>query len=143
MRRFFLGMTSIAWLLALVSAASAQEIDYTNEPLDKIKARVESKKAILADVRELGEWDKGHLKNAVFLPLSKLSVWERDGISDSDKEKLAKSLPKGSVVYCHCAAGGRALPGAEALKKLGYDARPLKTGYRDLLKAGFMPETKK
>jgi rhodanese-related sulfurtransferase len=136
-------MTSMAWLLALVSAASAQEVDYTTEPLDKIKAKVESKKAVLADVRELREWDKGHLKNAVFLPLSKLSEWERDGISDSEKAKLAKSLPKGSVVYCHCAAGGRALPGAEALKKLGYDARPLKTGYRDLIEAGFVQEPKK
>ena len=142
MRRF-LGMTSMAWLLALISAASAQELDYTTEPLDKIKAKVESKKAILADVRELREWDKGHLKNAVLLPLSKLSEWERDGISESDKTILAKSLPKGSVVYCHCAAGGRALPGAEALKKLGYDARPLKKGYRDLIEAGFVPEPKK
>ena len=141
--RSFLGMTSMAFLLAMVSTASAQELDYTTEPLDKIKVKVESKKAILADVRELREWDKRHLKNAVFLPLSKLSEWERDGISDSEKAKLAKSLPKGSVVYCHCAAGGRALPGAEALKKLGYDARPLKTGYRDLVEAGFTPEPKK
>lgn len=142
MRSFF-GMTLMAWLLAWVSAASAQEVDYTTEPLDKIKAKVESKKAILADVREPREWDKGHLKDAVLLPLSRLSEWERDGISASDKAKLSKSLPKGSVVYCHCAAGGRALPGAEALKKLGYDARPLKTGYRDLIEAGFVPESKK
>ncbi len=136
-------MIAMGWLLTFISVASAQELEYTTEPLDKIKAKVESKKAVLADVRELREWDKGHLKNAVFLPLSKLSKWERDGISDEEKAKLVKSLPKGSVVYCHCAAGGRALPGAEALKKLGYDARPLKTGYRDLIDAGFVPEPKK
>ena len=112
--RSFIGMSPMAWLLALVSAASAQELDYTSEPLEKIKAKVESKKAILADVRELPEWDKGHLKDAVFLPLSKLSAWEQDGLSDLEKAKLSKSLPKGSVVYCHCAAGGRAVPGAKA-----------------------------
>lgn len=133
-----LGMTALALLFAMVWTVSAQGIDYTAEPLGAIKAKVESKKAILADVREQGEWDQGHVKDAVFLPLSTLSEWERGGISDSEKAKLAKSLPKGSVVYCHCAAGGRALPGAEALKKLGYDARPLKPGYRDLIKAGFV-----
>ena len=94
-------------------------------------------------MRELREWNKGHLKNAVLLPLSKLSEWERDGISDAEKAKLARSLPRGSVVYCHCASGGRSLPGAEALKKLGYDARPLKTGYRDLVEAGFVPDSNK
>ena len=79
----------------------------------------------------------------MFLPLSQLSEWEEHGIPEAEKAKLAKSLPKGSVVYCHCAAGGRALPGAEALKKLGYDARPLKTGYRDLIKAGFRRDSSK
>ena len=135
-----IGMTSIALMFALVSSLSAQEVEHTTEPLAKIKAKVESKKAILADVRERREWDQGHVKDAVFLPLSTLSKWERDGISDSEKANLAKSLPKGLVVYCHCAAGGRALPGAEALKKLGYDARPLKPGYRDLIEAGFVRE---
>ena len=29
------------------------------------------------------------------------------------------------------------MPASAILQKLGYDARPLKAGYRDLLKAGF------
>jgi phage shock protein E len=132
-----LRMTSLPLMFALISQVSAQDVAHTTEPLDEIKAKVESKKAYLADVRERGEWDQGHLKGAVSLPLSQLKEWEKKGISDAEKAKLAKSLPKGSVVYCHCAAGRRALPGAEALKKLGYDARPLKPGYRDLLEAGF------
>ena len=36
-----------------------------------------------------------------------------------------------------CAAGGRSLDAADLLKKLVYDVRPLKPGYKDLLKAGF------
>jgi len=136
-------MLSFVPAIALASMVYAQDVEHTTEPLDQIKAKVEAKKAILADVRERREWDQGHVKGAVFLPLSKLSVWERDGISDSEKAKLAESLPKGSVVYCHCAAGGRSLPGAEALKKLGYDARPLKPGYRDLIKAGFARDASK
>lgn len=135
-----IGITLIALVLALVSKVAAQEDKHTTEPLAEIKAKVESKKAILVDVRERREWDQGHVKGAVFLPLSKLSVWERDGIGETEKADLAKSLPKGSVIYCHCASGKRSLPGTEALKKLGYDARPLKPGYRDLVQAGFVKE---
>jgi rhodanese-related sulfurtransferase len=46
-------------------------------------------------------------------------------------------LPKEKVIYCHCRSGGRCLTAAEILKKLGYDVRPLKPGYRDLVEAGF------
>ena len=60
-----------------------------------------------------------------------------------EKAKLLKDLPKGSVVYCHCASGHRCLSGGEALRNLGYDARPLKPGYRALVKAGFPRETGK
>ena len=47
-----LGMTSLALMFGLISA---QDVDYTTEPLAKIKAKVESKKAYLADVREHAE----------------------------------------------------------------------------------------
>ena len=46
-------------------------------------------------------------------------------------------LPKDKPIYCHCAAGVRVLPAADILQKHGYDARPLKPGYKDLLRAGF------
>ncbi len=36
-------------------------------------------------------------------------------------------------------SGVRCLKAADELKKLGYDVRPLKEGYKDLLKAGFAP----
>ncbi len=131
--------------LAVSAPAWAQESEtgHTTEPLVQVKAKVEAKKAILVDVRESREWDRGHVRGAVFLPLSQLSEWERDGVGEADRATLARSLPKGTVVYCHCAAGGRALSGAEVLRKLGYDARPLKPGYRDLVEAGFPAEAGK
>ena len=138
-----IGLALMAMISALGAALGGQEGEHTTEPLAQIKEKVESKKAILVDVRERREWDGGHIKGAVFLPLSQLTVWERDGIGEAEKAELARKLPKGSVVYCHCAAGARSLPGAGALKKLGYDARPLKPGYRDLIEAGFPRETPK
>jgi rhodanese-related sulfurtransferase len=48
-----------------------------------------------------------------------------------------KLLPKDKIIYTHCKAGGRALMCGDILKKQGYDVRPLKPGFSDLLQAGF------
>jgi rhodanese-related sulfurtransferase len=138
-----LGTISLALLMLTATPATAQQEEHTKEPLNQIKAKLESGKAILVDVREQREWDRGHIRGAVLLPLSQLTAWERDGLNEEEKRKLAKALPKGSSVYCHCARGGRAVPGSEALRKLGYDARALKPGYSELLEAGFSPEPAK
>ncbi|MHB1558118.1 MAG: rhodanese-like domain-containing protein [Acidimicrobiales bacterium] len=135
MRRISLGLAALPMLL--IGASRADDEGYTDVPLDQIKASVRARKAILVDVRERKEWDRGHIEGAVLVPLSKLAKWERSGIPDAEKEALKKALPGGSVVYCHCAFGSRALPGAEVLRKLGYEARPLRQGYSALIGAGF------
>jgi rhodanese-related sulfurtransferase len=104
--------------------------EHTKDSLDTVKKAVAEEKAILLDVREKGEWDDGHLRDARLLPLSLLQ-------EEIKAEELARVLPKGKVVYCHCASGQRCLKAAEVLQKQGYDVRPLKPGYQDLLKAGF------
>jgi phage shock protein E len=40
-------------------------------------------------------------------------------------------------VYTHCVMGVRALKAARILEQLGYNVRPLKAGYEDLVTAGF------
>jgi phage shock protein E len=69
------------------------------------------------------------------LPLSVLKA----GVKAED---VAKIIPKDKIVYCHCGSGVRCLKAADELKKLGYDVRPLKPGYADLVKAGFTPAPK-
>lgn len=91
-----------------------------------------NQKAVLLDVREQREWDAGHLQKARLLPLSVL-------VNGVRPDEVARVAPKDKIVYCHYAAGGRCLDAATVLRKLGYDARPLKPGYRDLLKGGFEP----
>ncbi len=129
-------------VLAAVLVASARAVDkgHTTDPIDEVKAKVEAKKAILVDVREQKEWDGGHIKDAVLIPLSRLRDWEKGGMTAEEKAELHKALPEGSLVYCHCRAGARALTAGEMLRKLGYDARPLKPGYGELVKAGFPHE---
>ncbi len=140
MKALCIGFAALAGSLS--TARAAGDVEYTTDPLDQVLAAVTSKKAILVDVREQREWDRGHIKGAILIPLSQFQEWESKGMTAADKAKLAKQLPKGSRIYCHCAAGARALPGGEALQKLGYDARPLKSGYRALVQAGF-PKSEK
>jgi len=123
----------VKWLLCVTGialvASSGWAAEHTKETPAEVKKVLEQKKAILLDVREQSEWDEGHLKDAQLLPLSKLKK--------GDSKELTKDLPKDKVIYCHCRAGTRALQAAELLQKLGYDVRPLKQGYKDLLEAGF------
>lgn len=120
-------LSMIAAMLGLTASTLAAE--HTTDSLDTVKTAVAQQKAVLVDVREVDEWQDGHLKDARHLALSDL----KGGVPP---ERL-KNLPQGSVVYLHCAAGGRCRVAADYLKKLGYDARPLKAGYDTLLNAGF------
>jgi phage shock protein E len=104
--------------------------DHTKDSLETVKERLKDKSAILVDVREQKEWDDGHIEDARLVPLSELK-------KGTEAEKITKDLPKKKIVYCHCAAGVRSLSAADILKKQGYDVRPLKPGYKDLLEAGF------
>ncbi len=110
--------------------------EHSTDPLELVRSLVEEKKAVLIDVREESEWDRGHIEGALFLPLSTLIEWERDGPKSSELATL-KRLIRTARVYCHCASGGRTVTASESLRKLGLDARALRQGYRELLSAGF------
>jgi rhodanese-related sulfurtransferase len=133
MRNLMLIGAMIVGMAQLVSTARSAE--HTKDTVEAIKKAMADDKAVLLDVREKSEWDDGHLKNAKLLPLSVLKAVAK-------AEDVAKIVPKDKIVYCHCASGIRSLKAADALQKLGYDVRPLKSGYEDLLKAGFAPAPK-
>lgn len=110
--------------------ACSQAADHTKDSLETVKENIAEEKALLIDVREKSEWDRGHVKDAVFLPLSEL----RNGIT---KKSLAEKVPADKIIYTHCAAGVRSRTAADILLKNGYDVRALKPGYKDLIAAGF------
>jgi phage shock protein E len=110
--------------------AFAQEKTHTKDSLDTVKENVKAGKAQIVDVREDAEWEAGHVSGAIHLPKSQLE----------DKAKLAdliKKLDKNKIIYTHCKGGGRALTCGELLKKEGFDVRPLKPGYQQLIEGGF------
>jgi rhodanese-related sulfurtransferase len=120
----------LASMIFSAPTLAAEPIEHTKVPLETVKKEVQEKKAVLVDVREKREWDRGHIEGAVFLPLSDL----QQGV---EPEKLARLLPKDKIIYAHCARGGRCLRAADLLQKNGYQIRPLKPGYNELLEAGF------
>jgi len=125
-----------AALLGLVMAvASGTAVaQHTTDSLDAVQQAVARQAAVLVDVREPEEWQEGHLAAARLLPLSTL---ERG----ASPQELAKLLPRDKIIYCYCLAGGRCAEAAAILKPLGYDVRPLKPGYPQLVKAGFPSAT--
>jgi rhodanese-related sulfurtransferase len=123
----------LAALLAAGGAATASA-QHTQDSLDAVKAALAQQKAVLVDVRESDEWQQGHVAGARFVPLSSLEK----GVN---ADQLARSIPKGTIIYTYCMVGGRSAASARFFRSLGYDVRPLKQGYPELARSGFPTAT--
>ena len=132
---FFVTAGFIA-VLSSLAVPNDDEVKHTKDSYEKIMENLEQKKAVMVDVREKNEWDAGHLAGAKLIPWSKIRF-------ASSRKKL-KELPDDDlIVYCHCKAGVRALRAAKKLKEIGYDVRPLKAGFEELVENGFEKAKKK
>lgn len=105
-------------------------VKHTKDSFETIRKNLESGKAVMVDVREKREWDAGHLKGAKLIPWSRIRF-------ASPRNKLKELSDDSKIIYCHCKAGVRALKAAQKLKEMGYDVRPLKAGFDELVKNGF------
>jgi rhodanese-related sulfurtransferase len=119
-----------ALLAGSVFANPITAAEQTKDSLPTVQKKIAEEKAVLVDVREKSEWDKGHVEGAIFLPLSALK-------DIADPAALSQVLPKDKVVYTHCVVGKRSLTAANILQRLGYEVRSLKPGYQELIDAGF------
>ncbi|MBU5454395.1 FAD-dependent oxidoreductase [Caproiciproducens sp. MSJ-32] len=81
--------------------------DFKQINVDKLRELVENN-AFIVDVRERMEYENGHIKGTVNIPLSELRV-------------RYKEIPKDKPVYLHCRTGQRSYNAAVALKNLGFD----------------------
>ena len=73
------------------------------EGLDQFK---ETPGAVLIDVRSEEEYEEGHLKDSMNIPLNKLA---------------AISLPKETPLFVYCLSGARSRRASVFLRKTGYD----------------------
>jgi predicted sulfurtransferase len=80
----------IAVITALTLVVSTFAAEHTKDSLKVIKENVDAKIAVLIDVREKSEWDKGHVEGAVFLPLSELQAADRSrSLRNCPRERLS------------------------------------------------------
>lgn len=121
----------VTFVLVVTLWRGALAAEPTKDSLATVRQALAEKKAVLLDVREVDEWNAGHLKDARLLPLSRI----RAGLTREQAETAGLEAKK--IIYCHCRSGRRTLTAADELKKLGYDVRPLGQGFEDLLSAGF------
>jgi rhodanese-related sulfurtransferase len=127
-------VAAVAALSPSVYGKDSDALEFTKDSLSQVKSNVAEGKAILVDVRELVEWNSGHVREAIHLP------W-RD-LQGKKGDQLVDKLPKDKIVYTYCAVGYRSSRAGEIIAKYKLDVRPLKPGFEDLVKAGFEPEKK-
>lgn len=99
-------MSSIEDLLKRLRASVAE-----TEPAqvaEKLEAD-EGERPLLIDVREIEEWEEGHLPGALHLPRSFLEMRIEALVSDRE-----------TAVVVYCAGGTRSLFAAESLGRMGY-----------------------
>ncbi len=134
MKSVCVAFVMVCFALSMIGqiAVAADTVVHSDDSIEVIKNNLASGKAVFVDVREPEEWKDGHLKQAKLVPLR--SIFK--GLSD---EELQRSMPGDKIVYIHCASGVRSLDAARKLKERHPDLRPLKQGYKTLVKAGFEP----
>lgn len=82
-----------------------------------IRDKIERGGIILVDVREPGEWEKGHAPDAIHIPRGLLE-WMADPTYANHEPRLASHTDTQVVVMC--ASGGRSLLAARTLRDMGY-----------------------
>ena len=78
--------------------------------MEQLKAYYEQKNAILIDVRQPDEFEKGHIPGARSVPLQKLRDFSEE-ITDKD-----------TPVYVYCLSGARSARAVRALRGVGFTA---------------------
>lgn len=115
--------------LKLVNDAKSRVREVT---IEQARAKLaENPKAVLLDVREDHEWEKGHAREAVHLG---------KGILERDIEKSIPDLETEIIMYC--GGGYRSALTADAAQRMGYkNAYSLIGGYKGMVAANW-PMTK-
>lgn len=110
---------------SVVSCQSQQEAEITMVDKEAIKAEVIGKDVQLVDVRTPGEYNAGHIDDAVNFDLSKRNTF---------LEQI-ETLDKGQPVYVYCLVGSRSAFAAKILRSKGFTKIfDYSGGYNDWIK---------
>ena len=108
-----LAISTLGLLLATAQAddRNLEPKEHTKDSLATVRERVEEKKAVIVDVRDLVEWNAGHVQGAVLLPWREL----QEKITE---EQINEKLSKEKIIYTHCAVGYRSLRAAKSSRNM-------------------------
>jgi rhodanese-related sulfurtransferase len=84
--------------------------------------------AVVVDVREPDEYARGHIPDAILMPLATVPV-------------RYSELPRDEPLYFVCAVGARSMQAVLFLAQLGFDARNVAGGTHDWMAAGMPVQT--
>lgn len=100
-------------LLALLTGCGSTAENtgtYTQISQEKAKEMMDKQDVVILDVREQDEYDSGHIKGAVLLPVGT--------INETSAAAVIKN--KDTVVLVYCRSGNRSKTASQALVDLGY-----------------------
>ena len=101
----------LAMLLVLTGCGGvAVENTYQQITQEEAKNMMDTQTVIVLDVREQDEFDAGHIKDAVLLPVGSIT-----------KDTAAEVIPElDSTVLVYCRSGNRSKTASSTLVELGY-----------------------
>jgi rhodanese-related sulfurtransferase len=95
-------------------------------------AKLESREAVIVDVREQDEWDEEHIPGAIHISRGTIELDIEEKVPDTN-----------AMIITHCGGGGRSALAAESLQKMGYkNVRSMAGGFKAWKAAG-LPTTNK
>ena len=100
----------LAVLIVAVILTGRNKEEYKIISQDEAKAMMDNGGVTVIDVREQDEYDSGHIKSAVLLPLGTITA--------DTAEKVIESKDTAVLVYCR--SGNRSKKASAILAKLGY-----------------------
>lgn len=100
----------ILLVVFLLFTGCGKENTYQQITQEEAKKMMDTQDVIILDVRELDEYNSGHILNAVLLPVGTIN-----------EQTAAQVIPeKDSIVLVYCRSGNRSKTASDALVQLGY-----------------------
>ena len=110
MRRIITAVLAMILLLTSCAGKSMEQNGYKQITQQQAKEMMDNQSVIILDVREQHEYDSGHIKGAVLLPVGSITA-----------DTASAVIPqKDSVVLVYCRSGNRSKTASKALAELGY-----------------------
>ncbi|WP_251132921.1 rhodanese-like domain-containing protein [Exiguobacterium sp. s7] len=107
MKKLMLILSILVLVTIGIVLFTSEETRITKIDVETLQNRLENEEITLLDVREVDEYEGGHIEGAVNAPLSSLNETELP-------------YPKDEPIYVICRSGNRSAQAAQLLKERGY-----------------------